>query len=113
MWTTYDDINDKESNLKTAENQMVQTGGGQQVATVGDIPKDFQYKVSEFVNFCSDLENKYKAALTIFKNAIQRADKQIPANMKAQAQGLLAEFQKDLILVKKINLNSVCPNALL
>ena len=85
-----------ESSLELSETQTIQTGGGNKETTVGDLPEDFQTKLKDFLVFCGKIENQFKAALNIFRNAINNNQKNYNDVQKTQAQGLLAEFQKDL-----------------
>ncbi len=89
-------IRAKETILSQAESQTVQVGGGVRETTVADLPDDFQKKVREFVYFCTKVENQFKAALNIFRNAINNNLVNYNDVQKTQATGLLAEFEKDL-----------------
>ena len=91
----------KERNLQAAETQAVQVGGGSQVNTVGDLPQDFQNKLKDFLDFCTRLETQFKAALNIYRNAINNNMQNFNEVQKTQAMGELAEFQKDLIEVQQ------------
>ncbi len=92
----------KEENLKSSEQQIVQLGGGRTDYTVGDLPEDFTKKVREFVDFCTQVEYQYKAALNIFKNAFKSLKPgYLNEVQKTQMTGLLAKFEKDLIEVQK------------
>ena len=89
-------LSKKESILDLAETQTVQTGGGNKETTVGDLPADFQVKVNEFLSFCEKIELQFKAALNIFRSAITFNQTNYNDVQKTQAEGLLAEFEKDL-----------------
>lgn len=89
-------LSKKESILDLAETQTVQTGGGNKETTVGDLPADFQVKVNEFLSFCEKIELQFKAALNIFRSAIIFNQTNYNDVQKTQAEGLLAEFEKDL-----------------
>ena len=89
-------LSKKESILDLSESQTVQTGGGNKEITVGDLPADFQVKVNDFVSFCEKIELQFKAALNIFRTAIIVNQTNYNDVQKTQAEGLLAEFEKDL-----------------
>jgi hypothetical protein len=89
-------LSKKESILDLSESQTVQTGGGNKEITVGDLPADFQVKVNDFVSFCEKIELQFKAALNIFRTAITVNQTNYNDVQKTQAEGLLAEFEKDL-----------------
>lgn len=89
-------LSKKESILDLSESQTVQTGGGNKEITVGDLPADFQIKVNDFVSFCEKIELQFKAALNIFRTAIIVNQTNYNDVQKTQAEGLLAEFEKDL-----------------
>jgi hypothetical protein len=89
-------LSKKESSLELSESQTIQTGGGNKETTVGDLPADFQVKLKDFLDFCEKVELQFKAALNIFRNAINNNQQNYNDVQKTQAQGLLAEFEKDL-----------------
>jgi hypothetical protein len=92
----------KEENLKSAEQQIVQLGGGKTAYTVGDLPEDFKVKVKDFLVFCKDVENQYKAALNIFRNAFKSLKPNyLNSVQKTQMTGLLAKYEKELIEVQR------------
>lgn len=92
----------KEENLKNAEQQIVQLGGGKTDYTVGDLPEDFKVKLKDFLDFCKDVENQYKAALNIFRNAFKNINPNYLNNVqKTQMTGLLAKYEKELIEVQR------------
>lgn len=91
----------KESNLQNAESQAVQTGNPRQpINTVGDLPLDFQSKLKDFLDFCEKVELQFKAAINLFRNAINANQSNYNDAQKLQASGKLAEFEKDLIEVQ-------------
>ena len=95
-------LSTKEENLKNAEQQIVQLGGGKTAYTVGDLPEDFKVKVRDFLVFCKDVENQYKAALNIFRNAFKSLKPNyLNSVQKTQMTGLLAKFEKELIEVQR------------
>ena len=95
-------LSTKEENLKNAEQQIVQLGGGKTAYTVGNLPEDFKVKVRDFLVFCKDVENQYKAALNIFRNAFKSLKPNyLNSVQKTQMTGLLAKFEKELIEVQR------------
>lgn len=91
----------KESNLQNAESQAVQTGNPRQAeTTVGDLPVDFQNKLKDFLDFCGKVENQFKAAINMFRNAINTNQRNYNDVQKLQSSGKLAEFEKDLIEIQ-------------
>lgn len=91
----------KESNLQNAESQAVQTGNPRQPeTTVGDLPVDFQNKLKDFLDFCGKVENQFKAAINLFRNAINANQKNYNDVQKLQSSGKLAEFEKDLLEIQ-------------
>jgi hypothetical protein len=91
----------KESNLQNAESQAVQTGNPRQPeTTVGDLPVDFQNKLKDFLDFCGNVENQFKAAINLFRNAINANQKNYNDVQKMQSSGKLAEFERDLLEVQ-------------
>jgi hypothetical protein len=92
----------KEENLKNSEQQLVQLGGGKTDYTVGDLPEDFKVKLKDFLDFCKEVENQYKAALNIFRNAFKKLKPgYLNSVQKTQMTGLLAKFEKELIEVQR------------
>jgi hypothetical protein len=89
-------LRSKETILTQAESQTIQTGGGVRETTVADLPNDFQNKLKDFLDFTTKVEVQFKAALNIFRNAINNNLANYNDVQKTQANGLLAEFQKDL-----------------
>jgi hypothetical protein len=89
-------LRSKETILSQAESQTIQAGGGVRETTVADLPNDFQNKLKDFLDFCGKVELQFKAALNIFRNAINNNLSNYNDVQKTQANGLLAEFQKDL-----------------
>ena len=91
----------KESNLQNAESQAVQTGNPKSPeTTVGSLPVEFQTKLKDFLDFTEKLEVQFKAAINIFRNAINANQKNYNDVQKVQATGKLAEFERDLIEVQ-------------
>jgi hypothetical protein len=90
----------KESNLKSAESQAVQTGNpNSPETTVGDLPADFQNKLKDFLDFCRKIEVEFKANINLFSTAVKNT-KNFDQAQKIQAEGLLAQLQKDLIEIQ-------------
>jgi len=89
-------LRSKETILSQAESQTIQAGGGVRETTVADLPNDFQNKLKDFLDFCGKVELQFKAALNIFRNATNNNLSNYNDVQKTQANGLLAEFQKDL-----------------
>ena len=59
-------------------------------------------KVKEFLDFCTEVEFQYKAAINIFKNAFRSINPNFLNNVqKTQMTGLLAKYEKDLIDVQR------------
>jgi hypothetical protein len=90
----------KEDNLQAAESQAVQTGNPRQPeTTVGDLPVDFQAKLKDFLNFCTQIENQFKANVNLLRNALKNT-KNLDQAQQAQASGLLSALEKDLIEIQ-------------
>ena len=95
-----DQLRIKESNLQNAESQAVQTGNPRSPeTTVGDLPADFQNKLKDFLTFVGQIEIQFKANVTLLRNALKNA-KNLDQAQQAQATGLLAALEKDLIEIQ-------------
>jgi hypothetical protein len=94
-------LNKKEQNLRDAETQVVQTGSGTYESTVGTLPKDFQAKIKDFLDYCNNLESKFKANLNLFRTAINNAKKQYDQTQLTHINGQMEEYKADLLTIQK------------
>jgi hypothetical protein len=94
-------LNKKEQNLRDAETQAVQTGSGMTESTVGTLPKDFQAKIKDFLDYCNNLESKFKANLNLFRNGINNAKKQYDQTQLTHIYGQMEEYKADLLTIQK------------